>query len=266
MPPMQPSFDMPIGQLNDRSEKPLYRQLYDHLREQIVSGKVTKNTQLPSEQELTQQLGISRITARRALNELAASGLVKRQRGLGTIVTFNAAAPSVKASFDNLIAGLNRMGVETKAQLLRQALIEPEETLAEIMEIEPGTQVHQIIRLRTLDGEPFSYLMTHIPEVIAESFELEDLESESLIRLLERAGHPPRAAQQTITAAAADTDIAQHLGIAPGSPIMRVHRIMRDHDNRVVQEITAHYRADRFQYQMNMIRHDDTNWMTEYTR
>lgn len=261
--PTQPSvFKIPTTRLKEDGKTPLYRQLYNVLRKQIESGKVSQNTHLPSEQELTRKLGISRITVRRALNELAASGLVKRQRGRGTIVTFNATAPNVKASFDNLIEGLNRMGVETEVELIDYKFIRADRSLIDVMELDPGSRVQKIVRLRTLDKEPFSYLVTHIPDYVAADYDEEELASASLIKLLETSGHAPRAAQQTITAAAAETDIAKALGIAPGSPIMRIHRLMRDKEGKVVQEITAHYRADRFHYQMDLVRHGETSWTT----
>jgi GntR family transcriptional regulator len=209
---------------------------------------------------LVDHLGVSRITVRRALNELAASGLVKRRRGKGTIVTFNAGAPNVKASFENLIEGLTRMGVETVVKLIDCKFVKPENNLADMMELDKDERVQRIVRLRLLDDEPFSYLITHIPEHIAADYDSEQLTSASLIKLLEQSGHAPCAAHQTITAVGAEKEIADALGVAPGAPIMRIHRIMRDVDGVVVQEITAHYRADRFQYQMDLTRQRGSHW------
>ncbi len=263
MPVSSSEFKIPLKSLKENDSTPLYRQLYDIIRIQITSGKVSKNSQLPSEQEFIQKLGISRITVRRALNELAVSGLVKRQRGIGTIVTFNAAAPSVKANFDNLLEGLVRMGVETQVQLIDYQFVDATGALAATMEVSPGTRVQRIIRLRTLENEPFSYLITHIPEYVATDYDAAELADASLLNLLETSGHTPQAAQQTISAAGAEANIASALGVAQGAPIMQIHRVMRDKDANIIQEITAHYRSDRFEYQMDLIRQDDTNWTTK---
>jgi len=260
---MTTPFKITKARLNENGGAPLYRQIYDLFRKQIISGKVPKNSHLPSEQEITQALGVSRITVRRALNELASSGFVTRQRGRGTVVTFNAAAPTVKASFENLIEGLNRIGVETDVRLISCKIVPASQTLTTIMELPRGAKVQRIVRMRLLDKEPFSYLITHIPEHVAEGYDAKELTSASLIQLLDAAGHRPSAATQEITAVSADEKIAGALGIAEGVPLLRIHRIMRDADHKIVQEITAHYRSDRFQYQMQLSRPSDADWMTD---
>jgi len=253
-------FNFSNTRLTDNSQTPLYRQIYDIFRKQIVSGRLKKNAHLPSEQEITEKLGVSRITVRRALNELAASGFVTRQRGRGTVVTFNAAAPTIRASFDQLLEGLTRMGVETEVRLVSCATITPDRALREMMELSKGEKLQRIMRLRLLDDEPFSFLVTHIPSHVAEAYDEQELATASLIDLLDRAGHTPRSATQTISAATAEGDAARLLEIAEGVPLLRIHRLMRDKNEEIVQEINAHYRADRFQYHMNLVRHSDASW------
>ena len=259
MPPTA-SFNLANARVSEGGDKPLYRQIYEHFHKQIVSGRVEKNTLLPSEQEITEKLGVSRITVRRAFNELAASGLVTRQRGRGTVVTFNAAAPTIRASFDQLLAGLTRMGVETEVRLISCSIISPNRELRELMELTRGHKLQRIVRLRLLNKEPFSYLVTHIPDYVADQYDEAELATASLIDLLDRAGHRPNSATQSITAAAAEGDAAKSLEVAEGVPLLRIHRLMRDESDKVVQEITAHYRADRFQYQMNLVRQPDASW------
>lgn len=250
-------------QITEQAATPLYQQIYDLLRERIVGGEFGLNARLPAEQELTQQLGVSRITVKRALNELATAGFVRRQRGLGTVVTYNAAAPTVKGSFETLIEGLTRMGLETQVKLLDCSTVPASPAVSEALDLPRGAQVQRIVRLRELEGEPFSYLVTYIPDDIAEGYSEAELASQSLIALLDKAGHRPSGAVQTITAAAAEPAVAAVLNVAPGSPLLRIHRIMRDKAGRPIQDITAHYRADRFQYQMHLSRETDTGWTTQ---
>ncbi len=237
--------------IDEAAGAPLYQQIYDLLRARIVSGELGLNTRLPAEQELTEMLGVSRITVKRALNELAVAGFVRRQRGIGTVITFDAAAPTVKGSFENLIDGLTRMGVETEVQLLDCTTAPASPAICESLEMPHGSSAQRIVRLRRLGGEPFSYLVTYIPEDVSEGYSEAELATESLIKLLEKAGHAPVEAEQTIMAEAA---VAANLGVAAGSPLLRIHRVMRDSNGRPVQDITAHYRADRFQYHMRLTR------------
>ncbi|MFN3313701.1 MAG: GntR family transcriptional regulator [Hyphomonas sp.] len=259
------SLALTANLIDEDASTPLYQQIYDLLRAKIISGELGLNMRLPAEQELTEMLGVSRITVKRALNELAMVGFVRRQRGIGTVVTYDAAAPTVKGSFENLIDGLTRMGVETEVQLLDCTMTTASPAICETLEMPKGSAVQRIVRLRRLAGEPFSYLVTYIPADVAEGYPEDELASQSLIKLLEKAGHAPVEAEQTIMAEAAEPAVAANLGVAPGSPLLRIHRIMRDRSGRPVQDITAHYRSDRFQYHMRLTR--DTarqkDWKTD---
>ncbi|MEE4212542.1 MAG: GntR family transcriptional regulator [Parvularcula sp.] len=240
--------------LDDNSQTPLYQQVYDLIRAKIASGDLNQHARLPAEQDLSVQLGVSRITVKRALNELAAAGLVRRQRGLGTVVTYDASAPVIAGSFQTMIEGLARMGVDTKVQLLDCALAEASPAVREALDLPPGACVQRIVRLRHLGDAPLSYLVTHIPEDIAEKYEESALATDSLLSILERAGHAPVEAEQTISAAPAEAAMAVNLGVAQGAPLLKVHRIMREASGRPVQDITSHYRADRFEYRMRLNR------------
>lgn len=259
------SLSLTADLIDETAGAPLYQQIYDLLRAKIVSGELGLNMRLPAEQELTEMLGVSRITVKRALNELAVAGFVRRQRGIGTVITFDAAAPTVKGSFENLIDGLTRMGVETQVQLLDCTMATASPAICDTLELPHGSSVQRIVRLRRLGGEPFSYLVTYIPEDISEGYSEDELATESLIKLLEKAGHAPVEAEQTIMAEAAEAAVAANLGVAAGSPLLRIHRVMRDRNGRPVQDITAHYRADRFQYHMRLTRNtaQQKDWKTD---
>jgi GntR family transcriptional regulator len=259
------SIALTAADIDEAASTPLYQQIYDLLRARIMDGSLALNDRLPAEQDLTQALGVSRITVKRAMNELAVAGLVRRQRGIGTVVIYDVAAPTVKGSFETMIDGLTRMGLETEVQLLDCTVGSASPAISEALELKGGKSVQRIVRLRRLDGEPFSYLVTYIPYDIADGYDDAQLATESLIKLLEQAGHAPVEAEQTITATQAEPAVAANLGVAPGSPLLRIHRIMKDASGRPVQDITAHYRADRFEYHMRLNRNNaaETDWTTE---
>lgn len=263
--PDDAQFVVSPADIDENSGTPLYQQIYDVLKAKILDGSIEQNTKLPAEQDITKVLGISRITVKRAMNELAIAGLVRRQRGNGTVVIYDASAPTVKGSFETLIDGLTRMGVETEVQLLDCTMGTASPAISESLNLPKGALVQRIVRLRKLDDEPFSYLITYIPDDVADAYDDSELANQSLIELLERAGHAPMEAEQTISAIAAEPAVAAVLGVAPGSPLLRIHRIMKDGSGRPVQNITAHYRADRFEYHMRMTRNkiQNTDWKTE---
>lgn len=259
------SMKFSAADIDESASIPLYQQIYNLLRAKIMDGSLALNDRLPAEQDLTRALGVSRITVKRAMNELAVAGLVRRQRGIGTVVVYDVAAPTIKGSFETMIDGLTRIGLETEVQLLDCTIGAVSPAISESLELKSGRSVQRIVRLRHLDGEPFSYLVTYIPYDIAEGYDDALLATESLITLLEQAGHAPVEAEQTITATSARPAVAVNLGVAPGSPLLTIHRIMKDANGRPVQDITAHYRADRFEYHMRLNRNNaaETDWTTE---
>jgi len=236
------------GHVDVTMRTPLYHQIYLLLRERIRRGDLRSGTVLPGEQELARAFRVSRITVKRALNELAGERLVTRHRGRGTIVAVNTVTPMVRGSFDNLIESLQRMGIETQVQLLDVRNVPADAQVAEYLEVDPGTQVQLAVRLRKLNNEPFSHLVTYIPAKLAARYTRSQLASTPLLTLLERAGAVVIEAEQWISAAAAEGEIAQTLHVNAGSPLLKIERVMRTAGGKPVQFICGHYRPDRFQY------------------
>lgn len=243
------SWPLPTAtQLDESLPTPLYHQIYLVLREQIRSGAISANALLPGEQQMARMFNVSRITVKRALNELASDGLLNRHRGRGTFVAASAAVPVVKASFDNLIESLRIMGLETEIEVLDVAEIPADAITAKFLEVPVGTRLQRAARRRKLQEEPFSHLVTHVPSDIADRFSVKDLATTSMLTLLERSGAAVFDAEQWITAVGAEPLVAAALGVSAGAPLLKVERVMRDANGRPVQLIHAHYRSDRFQY------------------
>jgi len=244
---------------------PLYHQIYLMLRERIVSGRLEVGALLAGEQEMAKLLGVSRITVKRALNELAARGLVHRQRGRGTTVAGSAVMPLVASSFDTLLESLQRMGLQTEVELLDLTEIPAGARVAERLQIKPDTAVQRAVRLRRLNGEPFSYLINYVPMSIARWFRREDLATGSMLSLLEKVGSPAQEAEQWITAVAADASVAGRLDVPLGEPLLKIDRVMRGPKRKPVQYIEAHYRPDRYHYHFRAQKsgRTDGGWISE---
>ena len=243
----------------DGLRTPLYQQVYLSLRERIISGELQSGSLLAGEQEMAKALGVSRITVKRAFNELAARGLVHRQRGRGTTVAGGAIIPLVTGSFDTLFESLQRMGVQTDIELIEVRDEAAGPKVAERLEIGADAIVQRAVRLRKLNGEPFSYLINHVPISIARRYTLEDLATTSMLTLLERAGAQAQEAEQWISAVAAGPDVASWLNVAPGSPLLKIDRVMRGPRRRPVQFIEVRYRPDRFHYHVHTQRSGRSN-------
>lgn len=235
-------------------EAPLHGQVRTALHGMISAGVYANGETLPGEQELARRFKVSRITVKRALNDLALAGYVRRLRGRGTIVTYGAAHPVVRGSFSTLIDSLTKMGLETDVELLSVGEVGATRAVADLLGLDAGAVVQRAVRLRRLEGRPFSHLVTFVPARIAERYAVEDLATTPILTLLERAGAVATEAEQTLTAVAATREIADALQISTGAPLLHITRVMRDAKGKSVQLIEAHYRPDLFQYHMRLAR------------
>ena len=240
--------------LDERAPTPLYHQLFLVLRDIIREGAFGTDTLLPGEQTLAGLLTVSRITVKRALNELAAETLVSRHRGLGTRVTPRARLPVVRSAFDNLLESLQQMGLATTIELIEIADVRAGPAgVAAHLDLPDTASVQRAVRRRRLEGEPLSYLVTYTPRAIATRYSPEDVANTSFLELLERAGAAPLEAEQWITAVAAEPRVAAALDVDPAAPLLKIERIMRDATGAPVQLVHGYYRPDRFQYHVRNV-------------
>lgn len=243
--------------VDDQSPTPLYHQVYLILRGKILKGEFGFDAPMPSEQETAALFQVSRITAKRALNDLAADGLVKRERGRGTRVTYLAPVQPLRSSVDGLLENLLQMGLETEVRLKSFGYVRPDRDVALALQCAEDGLVQHAIRVRCLDEEPFSYLETHVPEQIGRSYSREDLATRPLLELLERSGVVVSRAEQTINATLADIEVANALVLDLGSPLLSIQRTVFDQNDNPVEFIRALYRPDRYQYRMMLSRVGD---------
>jgi GntR family transcriptional regulator len=240
--------------VDERLPTPLYHQIYLILRNQIIDGRHNDGDLIAGEEDLARQFNVSRITARRALAELAAEGLVVRARGRGTRVIAPPSAPPIRANVEGLIENLMAMGLKTQVKLMEFDYETASPDVARALKLEPGAEVQRAVRLRFLTDGPFSYLTTYVPASIGRQFGRKELEREPLLGLLERCGVKIGGAEQTISATLADTRVAPLLQTAIGAPLLRIMRVVHDREGVPVEYITGLYRPDRYQYRMALAR------------
>ena len=229
---------------------PLYRQIFTLLKTRIESGEFAFNSKLPAEETLAVELGVSRITVKRAMNELAAAGFVTRFRGKGTIVSFSSRTPPVRGNYTTPMEHLRRLGFETQIELRHLEIVPATEEIASELFIPPGTDIQLAERIRHLEEAPFSYILNYTPLDVASRIKDSDIAFRPFTILLAEAGHAVVSAEQTILARAASGKMAQALMLAEGAPVLTIRRILRDASRKAIQFTVTSYRADRYQYHM----------------
>ncbi|MGF7149949.1 GntR family transcriptional regulator [Sphingomonas zeicaulis] len=231
---------------------PLYHQIFMQLREEIISGSRAFGSRMPTEEELSDSFGVSRITARRALAELAETNLVARKRRVGTHVTYQSPAKPIQGSIDQAVESLISFGRNTQVKIHDFETVPARPPVTDALDIAAGTPVLRVTRVRWLDDAPLSYMVSHVPDALAGAMTPAALKSTPMLSLLEQGGAKIGAASQTISASLADAQLSNLLEVDIGSPILRVSRTVMDVDKRPIQHVLAHFRPDRYQIKLDL--------------
>lgn len=153
---------------------PLYTQIKDILRERILDGTYKAHEQLPSESEMSNLFGVSRITVRQALSDLQNEGLIFRIPGKGTFVA-KAKAFQQLMQLEGFAEAMLRMGYEIYNKVISHKSVAASPIVAHKLKLKPGTPVTEIKRVRHLNREPLSMEITYLPEEIGERLRNIDL-------------------------------------------------------------------------------------------
>lgn len=238
----------------DRLQEAKARQVYLVLRDRIMSGATGFGARLPNENDLALAHGVSRVTVRRALGELAREHLIERRRSAGTRVAYRAPPARIIADISGVLANLADMGRSTKVQLLSFAYVQASGPAAEALGAGDRELLQRSVRVRSVDGLAFSYLLAHVPERIGVTFSGKELADRPLLELLERSGVKVERATQRISAGLAAPDVARALGVETGSPLIELVRTVYDRDGRGVEHLYALYRPDRYSFELDLVR------------
>lgn len=241
---------------------PKYHQIYLVLREQLHEGRFERG--LPGELALMHQFGVARVTVRRALEQLAAEGLISREPGRGTRSLVGEAAPAQAPAADGqrthlngLLENLVTMSLHTTVRVLTVETIGAPGAVAEALQVPPGAPVQKAVRVRSTREGPLSHITTYVPGEIARRFGRKELATKPILVLLEESGVKVGRAHQTVSARLADTEVARHLDLAVGSALLAVRRLIYDAQERPVQWLHGLYRPDRYEYEMQLSRVGD---------
>jgi GntR family transcriptional regulator len=130
----------------------------------------------------------------------------------------------------------------------------PPPAIADALGLNNGERSQRSVRVRLVDGAPFSYLTTFVPERIGVTYSEGELATQPLLTLLERSGVDPHRATQSIGAALATPDVAAALDIEVGAPLIELTRVVFDRKGRGVEHLHAFYRPDRYNLRMDLAR------------
>lgn len=226
---------------------PLYRQVSDRLLATIMAGDMAPGAPLPTESALCAQFGVSRITVRRALDELSERRLIVRRRGVGTFVNGGDESPwSVTLTgFLEEVLSPNRLVVE------RETIANPPADVLAFAKLPAGPRLKLFEATNYLpEGAPLAHLHYYFPLPIGERLSARALAgSTHVIKLVERAvGRTVDHAEQVIEATIARGKIARSLRLRAGTSVLRIIRVYRDGAQQPIEVLDAVYHPKHYRY------------------
>lgn len=241
-------------QLNKSIPIPLYFQLKQYLIQQIENGEWKPGDLLPSEREMSELYGISRMTVRQALIELVNEGRLVREQGKGTFV----AEPKISQGLLRLTSfseDMRARGMTPGAIVLDRATIPADLKLAQELNVPEGDPIIRIKRVRLADERPMAIEQSHIPLSRFPSAAEQDFNQISLYKWLEMSyGVHISHARQTIEVGIPQPEEAEILHIPRTMPILLTERTTFDILNQPVELAKSIYRGDRYKLTVDLQR------------
>lgn len=240
--------------LSSDSPTPLYFQLYTLLKDCILDGTFEKDMQLPTEKQLSDEFGISRITAKRSLDELSKEGLVARQRGKGTHVIYKYKPKPVHAPLVAMLQEIESMARHSTAVVLDSGMLQPPQHIRDEFGMDAGETALYLARARERDGLRFGYYTSWTLGVELPSNPNIFVTTPRLAYFREQ-GLEMTHVTQTLRAVGATNGAAEVLGVEPGSPLLSLTRRSFKQEGKkeqLVDYLLALYHPDRFQYRMDL--------------
>ncbi len=227
---------------------PRYYQLKEIILGKVTTGQWQPGQPIPSERELCEQYGISRMTVRQSITELVNEGYLYREQGKGTFV----AQPKITQQLIQLTGFTEDMQARSRrptTRVLNTQMWPCDKDTAGKLRIKPGQMLFRVQRLRLADDEPLALETALVSFMGCEKLLEEDLVASSLYTLLEtKYGVPPLEAEQELEAGLAREEEAGLLAIMAGDPVLFIRRITYTNRGRPVEYAQSVYRGDKYRF------------------
>ena len=238
-------FLRPESWLN-REDGPRYVQLRRRLVEGIASGVLPPKSSLPPERELAEITDLSRVTVRKAIQELVREGVIEQRQGSGSFI--REPVGRVEQSLSRLTSFTEDMtsrGMDTTSKWLERGIFEPTDEEIDVLNLPSGAQVARIYRLRQADGHPLALERAALPlSILPNPTEI----TTSLYKVLEASGHRPVRAEQKISAINLEAPEAKLLKVPEGAAGLSIMRTSYLSDGSAAELTRSLYRGDAYDF------------------
>ncbi len=236
-----------MKKLQSESSSPLYHQLMQRIREDISRDVYPVGSQIPPEHTLEETYQVSRVTVRRALQELTNEGLLIRKQGKGTFVSLPRAGQNVK-NVHSFHDTCRAAGLTPGTKVIHTSEVPADAADRRELNLPEGAMAVETLRLRLADGKPVVLELNRFSMAYAY---LEDADlGGSLYALLREYGVEPKQATHDVSLVYATETQARFLGVESGTPLMKLHEVIYDQKGRPLHNSVQFIRGDRFVFRI----------------
>ena len=235
---------------------PKYYLLKKEILNKIETGEYQEGSMIESERELMERYQFSRITVRKAIDELVNEGYLYRIQGKGTYVKGETETQNL-FSLRSCTEGVKRLGRTPSKKTMKTDKFPADAKRAKHLNIPQGDMVHMFGRVTYADDEPLNYTVTYLPEKVFPGLEKYDLEARSLYDIIAKDYHVQiTKARRTVEAVLPDPTVAGYLGISPNMPVILFNCITSGivYGKEIpIETFRCYYRTDHYKFYIDQV-------------
>ena len=234
---------------------PLYYQIYDYYKNEIINENFIEGEALPPERELTLIFNVSRSTIRQALKKLEEDGFIYRLPGSGSFISHKTLKQDL-SSFYSFYEEIKKIGKVPSSKVISSCIISPDKELTEIFKITStmtDTKILNIKRLRLVDGNPLIYEDTYLPVNRFQNFDVDLLNFTPMYTIFKEqyGGTFEKATESFFALIVENKEILKHLGYQRKSSCMLIKRITYER-GEIIEYTVSYARGDKYEYKVTL--------------
>ena len=240
---------------------PKYLQISAWLRELIQNGRYRPGEKLPSEVELSELCGVNRNTLRQAISELAAIGLLRKEKGTGTFVAARAPV-ELRHKLERILSFTDLMrnsGVDQKTKILSKRVETASKDIAKALFLGPRKKVIVVRRVRAGDGIPLIYEESFLPRDIFDGIQDMNLAGSMYKIMTDHFKASLARSKQTISAVNLDQGIASILEMPKNSAGIFIESLTFDENSIPIELLYSYHRGDKYKLEIELGRYHSSS-------
>jgi DNA-binding GntR family transcriptional regulator len=237
--------------LSNQSMIPLYYQLKELIRHEILSGGYAPGDMLPVVSELMSEHNVSRHVVMRALSELGAEGLIVSRKGVGSFVNHSKLKKTLNF-VEGFTSSLMQLGESTSTKVLSSRFVELPEAVRAALEMSGSRKGYFLTRVGYVGDDPIVMVENSYPRAVGEALARHDLADVSTYEVLRRTTHlAATTAQKRLSVTFATLDQASVLGVKEGFALVCVRSLTKDQHEQPFDYSEIYYRSDRVEFRFD---------------